>query len=87
MNLRMASVPERQSPSSSRSSRRCNATGARFRGPSARPRRWTREHPGLVVKDRYWRWHQRKLAGNAIDFRTQVLRLSLHDAMRELIAS
>lgn len=46
-----------------------------------------REYAGLVVKDCYWRWPERDLAGNAIDFCTQVLRLSFHDAMRELLAS
>ncbi len=40
--------------------------------------------PGLIVKDCYWRWPERDLAGNAIDFCTQILRLSFHDAMREL---
>jgi hypothetical protein len=42
--------------------------------------------PGLIVKDSYWRWPERGLAGNAIDFCTQVLHLSFHDAMRELTA-
>jgi len=40
--------------------------------------------PGLIVKDAYWRWPERELAGNAIDFCTQVLHLSFHDAMRAL---
>jgi hypothetical protein len=46
-----------------------------------------RQYAGLIVKDGYWRWPDRDLAGNAIDFCTQVLRLSFHDAMRELIES
>ena len=46
-----------------------------------------RAYPGLIVKDCYWRWPERALAGNAIDFCTQVLRLSFHDAMRELTRS
>ena len=46
-----------------------------------------REYPGLVVKDCYWRWPGRNLGGNAIDFCTQVLNLSFHDAMRELTGS
>jgi hypothetical protein len=25
-------------------------------------------HPGLIIKDSYWRWPQRNLAGNTIDF-------------------
>lgn len=44
-------------------------------------------YPGLVVKDGYWRWPQRGLAGNAIDFGTQILRLSFHDTLRELLGS
>lgn len=44
-------------------------------------------YPGLVVKDSYWRWPERELAGNAIDFCTRILRLSFHDAMRELTGS
>ena len=43
-------------------------------------------YPGLVVKDSYWRWPERGLAGNAIDFCTQILHLSFHNAMRELTA-
>lgn len=46
-----------------------------------------RQYAGLIVKDGYWRWPERDLAGNAIDFCTQVLRLSFHDAMRELVGS
>jgi hypothetical protein len=41
-------------------------------------------YPGLLVKDRYWRWPQRNLAGNAIDFFMRVLGLSFHDAMRQI---
>jgi len=26
-------------------------------------------HPGLLLKDSYWRWPERHLAGNAIDLR------------------
>ncbi len=43
-------------------------------------------YPGLIVKDSYWRWPERNLAGNAIDFHVQVLGLSFHDAMRHLTA-
>ena len=39
-------------------------------------------YPGLIVKDNYWRWPERDLAGNAIDFCVHVLGLSFHDAMR-----
>ena len=41
-------------------------------------------YPGLIVKDSYWRWPQRSLAGNAIDFCVHVLGLSFHDAMRQI---
>jgi len=40
--------------------------------------------PGLIVKDSYWRWPQRHLAGNTIDFFVQVLGWSFHHAMREI---
>jgi hypothetical protein len=41
-------------------------------------------YPGLIVKDSYWRWPERDLAGNAIDFHVQVLGLTFHDAMRQI---
>jgi hypothetical protein len=44
-------------------------------------------YPGLIIKDSYWRWPERNLAGNAIDFHVQVLGLSFHDAMRHLAGS
>jgi hypothetical protein len=39
---------------------------------------------GLIVKDSCWRWPERELAGNAIDFFMRVLGLSFHDAMRAI---
>lgn len=42
------------------------------------------DFPGLIVKESYWRWPERNQSGNAIDFHTQVLGLSFHDAMRAL---
>lgn len=42
------------------------------------------DYPGLIVKDSYWRWPERNLAGNAIDFHVQILGLSFHDAMRQI---
>ena len=42
-------------------------------------------HPGLLLKDSYWRWPERNLAGNAIDFCVQILGMSFHDAMRALL--
>lgn len=44
-------------------------------------------YPGLIVKDSFWRWPERNLAGNAIDFHVQVLGLSFHDAMRHITQS
>jgi hypothetical protein len=44
------------------------------------------DFPGLIVKDSYWRWPERNLAGNAIDFFVQILGLSFHDAMRHITA-
>ena len=41
-------------------------------------------YKGLLIKDSYWRWPQRNLAGNAIDFFVQVLALSFHDPMRQI---
>ena len=43
--------------------------------------------PGLLIKDSYWRWPERGLAGNAIDLLVQVLGLSFHDAMRQITGS
>jgi len=40
--------------------------------------------PGLILKDSYWRWPQRELAGNTIDFFVKVLGLSFNDAMRQI---
>ena len=44
-------------------------------------------YPGIIVKDSYWRWLERNLAGNAIDFHVQVLGLSFHDTMRQITNS
>jgi hypothetical protein len=44
-------------------------------------------YPGLIVKDSYWRWPERDLAGNTIDFHVQVLGLSFHDAMRQITST
>ena len=44
----------------------------------------TAAQAGLIVKDSYWRWPERELAGNAIDFFMRVLGLSFHDAMRQI---
>ncbi len=41
--------------------------------------------PGLILKDSYWRWPERNLAGNAIDFHVQVLGLSFQQAMQDII--
>ena len=44
-------------------------------------------YKGLLIKGSYWRWPQRNLAGNAIDFFVQVLGLSFHDAMCQITRS
>jgi len=44
-------------------------------------------YPGLIIKDGYWRWPERNLAGNAIDFHVQVLGRSFHNAMRQIIGA
>jgi hypothetical protein len=41
-------------------------------------------YPGLIIKDSYWRWPERNLAGNAIDFFMRVLGLSFHDTMCQI---
>ena len=41
-------------------------------------------YPGLIIKDSYWRWPERDLAGNAIDFCMRVLGMTFHDAMRQI---
>ena len=40
--------------------------------------------PGLILKESYWRWPQRNLSGNAIDFFMRVLGLSFHEAMCQI---
>ena len=42
------------------------------------------DYRGLLVKESYWRWPERNLAGNAIDFFMRVLGLTFHDAMRQI---
>lgn len=44
-------------------------------------------HPGLLIKDSYWRWPEQNKSGNAIDLLTQVLGLSFHEAMRAIFPS
>ena len=45
------------------------------------------EYPGGIVKDSYWRWPERDLAGNAIDFFTKVVGMNFRDAMRFIVGS
>ena len=42
------------------------------------------EYHGLLLKASYWRWPERNLAGNTIDFYTKVLGASFSNAMREI---
>jgi hypothetical protein len=44
-------------------------------------------YPGLLLKASYWRWPERDLAGNTIDFFMRVLGLSFHQAMRQILQS
>ena len=41
----------------------------------------------VLVKESYWRWPQRNLAGNTIDFFVQVLEMTFHNAMRQITGS
>jgi hypothetical protein len=41
--------------------------------------------PGLIIEDSYWRWPKRDRAGNTIDFFVQVLDLSFHQVMCQII--
>ncbi len=45
------------------------------------------DFPGLIAKESYWRWPDRNLSGNAIDFHVQVLGRSFHEAMTAITAS
>jgi len=40
-----------------------------------------------LLKDSYWRWPERNLAGNTIDFFVQVLGMNFHNAMRQITGS
>jgi hypothetical protein len=42
------------------------------------------EYQGLLLKASYWRWPERNLAGNTIDFYTKVLGASFNNAMQEI---
>ena len=44
-------------------------------------------YKGLLLKNSHWRWPERNLAGNAIDFFVMVLGLSFNDAMRQITGS
>jgi hypothetical protein len=39
------------------------------------------------IGNTYWRWPERNLSGNTIDFLVQILGLSFHDAMTKITAS
>ena len=40
------------------------------------------DYPDLVVKQHYWTWPERNMAGNTIDFFAKVLHLSFNQAMQ-----
>ena len=41
-------------------------------------------HPGLLIKDSYWRWPEQNKSGNTLDLLTQILGLSFHQAMQAI---
>ncbi|MEK7993559.1 MAG: hypothetical protein AAB403_07110 [Planctomycetota bacterium] len=43
------------------------------------------QYRGLLLKESYWRWPDRDMAGNTIDFYVKVLGTSFSDAMKELM--
>lgn len=40
------------------------------------------DHPNLVIKQHYWTWPDKNMAGNTIDFFVKVEGLSFHQAMQ-----
>jgi len=40
---------------------------------------------GILIKASYWRWPERDLSGNTIDFYLNILGLSFNDAMKEIL--
>ena len=42
------------------------------------------DHPGLIVKESYWRWPQQDKQGNAIDLLVNVLGRSFSQAMQTI---
>jgi hypothetical protein len=70
-------------PASPRSCHSCNGAACNSLEREAGNIEWP-THPGLILKESYWRWPQRALAGNTIDFFVQVLGMSFHDAMRAI---
>lgn len=43
------------------------------------------QYNGLLLKAWYWRWPERDMSGNTIDFYVDVLGLSFNDAMKEIL--
>lgn len=43
------------------------------------------QYKGLVLKASYWRWPDRDISGNTIDFYVKVLGMSFNDAMKEIL--
>lgn len=39
-------------------------------------------HPGLLIKDSFWRWPEQDKSGNTIDLLTHILGMSFNEAMR-----
>jgi hypothetical protein len=43
------------------------------------------DHPGLIVKDCYWRWPERDMQGNTIDLLVHVLGRTFDQAMTAIL--
>ena len=42
------------------------------------------KHPGLIIKDNFWRWPREDLQGNTIDLFVDVLGMSFDQAMQRI---
>ena len=57
---------------------------SRVEGNSDRPGQEL-PYPGVVFEESYWRWPGRDRAGNTIDFFVQVLDMSFHQGMHQIL--
>ncbi len=42
------------------------------------------DHPGLIIKNNFWRWPEQDRQGNTIDLLVEVLGMSFDQAMRRI---